>query len=401
MAITIQQNASGWRPAYNDLPYVVSSNLVNTYYKFKYVCDVYATDGVTRIARLKTPPRADSVSGYAYFDIKRVLENYVTDDITTTSGLTASNSYYGYGVKFGEEYSLTAGGTANVASGFTAMQSGWVFGGAFEFRNFINFNIVDWQFDSTGLGGTGKWLTNSPVIKTVARDEREWLYGIRKPGQTTSVNITYSFYRAGENTPYDTRDIAWTTQKLIRIPAGLRSVEEYFNTTFPDAASVEIIAGLVITTLRRYNIDTPCGKYDRQRIHFLNRLGGYDSFTFNMKSELSSSITRKSYGQKLGALTGSSYGFDPRGRGMQVMDTQESRQYRFNSDWLTEEQMDWLNELISSPKIFLDNGSAGEGSLIPLNVDTNSFQFKKKQNDSVFQLEFMASLTVNETRQRY
>lgn len=408
MAISIYQNTSGWQPAYNDLVWVVGSDLAASKYNFKYVCNIYATDGVTLLATLKSYPRVDSPSGFAYFNIKRIIENYVSDDfnaVTFPLVIDVTNGRYNYGLKFAEEYSNTPDGELVIpTSGITAMQSGWVWGASLEFKDFIDYKQSDYCVDTSGNTAKGRWLTNMPTTPfvEVGDNEKGWLYAIRKLGQTDPQYIVITLSTSGTTV---NRFIEWNDEKMIRIPAAPQSLREYFGEAFTDLKDYGILGTNVEGGDFFYNITfkvvNRCGIYDKQRIHFLNRLGGYDSFTFTMKSEVSSNIERKTYGHKLGELFGGQYRFGYLNRGVVVSDTREKRMYRFNSDWLTEAQATWLNELITSPKIFYDDGRVGNISITPLNVDTNSFVFRKKQNEKLFQLEFTASFTTDEIRQRY
>src|SRR6478609_2380269 len=257
--ITIHQNASGWNPAYNDNVWVLGSNFAGTKYNFRYVCYVYATDGTTVLATLKAFPSTDPSSiNNAYFNVKRILENYLTDTFDLTTTLQCDDSYYAYGIKFAEEYSNTPGGDIIIpASGITAMQSGSVWNAAIPFKDFVAFDDADYYIDTAASSGT--WLTNMPVVNAnangqfdIADTERAWLYAIRKPGQTNSVNINYTFNKTG-SAPVG-KTIAWTTQPYIRVPIGLANCREYFSDALVGITNYGIVVSnnsgfAILTTL--------------------------------------------------------------------------------------------------------------------------------------------------------
>jgi hypothetical protein len=85
MAITIQQDITGFRPAYNDDFYVVSSsNVAQT--NFQFIADLYVNGSY--VTRLKTFPHA--THGTGLFNPKRAIENYVTKDFDLATNLFAT-----------------------------------------------------------------------------------------------------------------------------------------------------------------------------------------------------------------------------------------------------------------------------------------------------------------------
>jgi hypothetical protein len=81
MTITaVNQQPQAFSPAYNENIYLVtSSGTAQT--NFRYVFDVYETNGSTLISRVKLPARP--TDNRCVFDAKRVIENYLSYNLPT------------------------------------------------------------------------------------------------------------------------------------------------------------------------------------------------------------------------------------------------------------------------------------------------------------------------------
>src|SRR5688500_14051742 len=101
----INQQPEPYSPAYNENIYLVSSSGTSQA-NFRYIFDVYQSDGATLIARVKLPARPGDNRGL--FDAKRIIENYLSYDLPPANEIagfkTNSRSFYKYTVKVGEEW---------------------------------------------------------------------------------------------------------------------------------------------------------------------------------------------------------------------------------------------------------------------------------------------------------
>ncbi len=113
MAITLIAEPYDFSPAYNPLKFIYNSTNKNEL-GFKYIFDVYASGTATKIGEYRVFPQI--TSGYGEIDLSKLLSTKVTFDtsITTTTNYNASNSYYKYDVKIGEEYVVNYPYTASL-----------------------------------------------------------------------------------------------------------------------------------------------------------------------------------------------------------------------------------------------------------------------------------------------
>lgn len=155
--------------------------------------------------------------------------------------------------------------------------------------------------------------------------------------------------------------------------AGVTWISGSVTTTNPNIAGYIITIGQWVGTFiansvpHIYNITSNCG--DRQfRIHFLNRLGGGDAYTFNNKK------TRKESAKSSTAQKALTWGFTTTdahyiyNRGKFKFDAQGERSYVLESQIYDEDTAEWLAELIQSPETYLETP---EG-LLPILIEDAS-----------------------------
>ena len=103
MAITSIAAPQDFTPAYNPLKFIVDGTNKNLL-GYKYIFDIYPQGGATKIAEYRVFPEFST--GYGRIDISKLLQTKVSYDnnLSGTIAYVATNSFYKYDVKIGEEY---------------------------------------------------------------------------------------------------------------------------------------------------------------------------------------------------------------------------------------------------------------------------------------------------------
>jgi hypothetical protein len=128
-----------------------------------------------------------------------------------------------------------------------------------------------------------------------------------------------------------------------------------------------------VSEVKKYKIDTRCSNYENQRIVFLNRLGGWDYFNFTLDAKKSITISRTEYEKIL------DWNYNIGDRGKTILAQKAETRMTINSNWITEKDSIWLEELLTSPEVFLMPytniiyQNAGPIRLTP--ASTNTFAF--------------------------
>lgn len=397
MAITVRQQPANLFPAYNDAVYIVtSSNVAQP--NFKFVADIYVNS--VKVDRMLIPPHPTELSGKV--NVSPLLESRVSVDINLSDNriLPNNNSYVQYEVKFGEAYGSS--GTV-IYPNLTNISGKYLWNAVVDYPTFCNYSSGDY---------IGDFLTENPLSKSgmeLSVDDNAWLYWNNYNLDTSYVQVrTYN----SANTLIDTFKIdnKYTTSRFLRMPTG-----PYNILNIPDAQFIlgvqPIITGSVayytvqtfdssntdISDRIQYNIIEYCTRYEKRRLQFLNELGGYDTFNFTLVSKETMDIERSMYKKDLGSY-GSSYSFvnSPNDRAYSQYHTKIKDKVSIQSDWVTENQLAWLEQLVTSPDVRLDDGTY----LIPINITNTSFEKKKVVNEKLFNLQLEYTLSYDRYRQR-
>lgn len=100
------------------------------------------------------------------------------------------------------------------------------------------------------------------------------------------------------------------------------------------------------------NIDT-CGAFDPVRVSFLNQYGVKDYFTFDKRNTYNVETTRTNYKQSLGSWNSGTFAIDQVGRGLRTFASSLKERMSMETNWLTDAESLWLQELFTSSHINL------------------------------------------------
>lgn len=395
MSITINSTPASYSSIHSPLWFVVSStNIAQT--NFKYVCDVYV--GGTLIARLKSFPQPTSTKGI--FNVAPIVRNYwesyFKPNVSTFSAFpyTGSDIYVSYEVKFGEEY----GGTT-----YTNLQT--------QSATAYNY-VLDYLYSPTSdvFISPSKYDTSYAGFYLTNRDKNQ----IQFPHSLLSTGTLYtSFLSDAENTSKNLSiDVAvyngstttvstgatqsWKDFALVDISP--RALNTYIGSSIINSTTKYYdarikIAGVQVDTMR---VNLTCTQHDVIALHFLNSLGGYETFHFTLVNRQTRNVERKSF-QRL------QYEYESATTAMDMVDaygrlyggtipfaTQQKLTYRLISDWINFTDYNWLKEMIASPEIYMERNS----QFVPIMISTTTWSEKKRFADKTFNLELDIDLAL-------
>ena len=218
----------------------------------------------------------------------------------------------------------------------------------------------------TAGSGFGEFLTNSPRTINIATGESYVLslYSSNSSPNAISVNFRDA---AGNSLASHTISYTATIGGRYDIAIGLANLAAAGITPPTGAYDYRISVGVLSGTFSRsseffvFKIVNQCD--GAQRVHFLNRWGGFDSFTFtgfNTGSVKPSSTQYEKYLRN---------GFTPKDRGAQAQYRDVVQTMNLNSDILSQDESEWLAELVGSPVAYMETA----GQLIPITIDDERF----------------------------
>jgi len=139
------------------------------------------------------------------------------------------------------------------------------------------------------------------------------------------------------NTISDYYPYSFAISEIVIQPVGPEEPPEPMGTTIASA----------ISEPKTFKINCEDSRFEPVRLRFQNPLGGHDHFTYELKSVEKLTSTRNSY-TKIKNTTrenvGSKYNYESRGKQDYYSTTELS--YSVNSNWITEEELTWLRELV-------------------------------------------------------
>lgn len=408
MAITIITNPSTYVPAYN--PIIVTASSTNTAQpNFRYIVQVIFSYPSVVTKTIKLSPRPD---GFLLFDAHRIVENYLTSDFTignATDSISCPNSYATFVIDIGEEYGSTPAEYLSLAdTGTLQAINASVKHSVSSFGNetdLINLAIATQYRMIVGTTSTTrKFLTTAPRTGIKICDDSNFYLYIATSATAEPIKLllnTYDSFDALLGTGIKT--LTATTDIVIRYGVGTKNINEW-NAAYLVGASYYTITlcdntPAALGETIRFNIDCGCSKFNESfRLHWLNPLGGFDAFTFNKKFDRSFNIKKANYTKILGAVDGSgAFTFTTAQAGKVNFDTRTTETIKINSDWITEEENEWLWTLAKSTQVFWEIDS---DTYAPVTVTNNSYKQQTYAGKKLFNAEFTIEISNEIVSQR-
>jgi hypothetical protein len=349
MPITLVEQPQSHTPIYNDMVTIMGSTIVsNPKFLFCLDVEIIIEPSTTQyLGRLKSPATVDLNTSFSrgYFNIKELLKasnffqtkrNYLLADISQAIRLTP-----------GEEYAASASGTpAYYPSSSIINYVG--FNGALrldEFRQFVPTDLIN-TGTIAASSGIGQYIMSSYTQpKNILKSTLNELTFLCNGGTNTRALITY--YNG--NALISTQTVAVTTANRtdLTVNGSYNALAVPTNATRYTIALERISNGNDLSPTYSYNLVDACSKYPTLNVYFQNKWGGYDSFIFNKKSTKRDSINRKTY-QKQDRYFSGYNSYDP---AIRTYDSEIKTRHTLSTDWVTEEEMTWLSELVESNNV--------------------------------------------------
>jgi hypothetical protein len=440
MAITINQYPTTPNMANNNLVFAVSSSQ-NSSPQFQYVANLTYSGSSTILQTIKQQPNP---SGYGVFDFGQIISNYLESDNTWTAApfATASVAAKRFQVRFGEQYATSISGAALLYSGLgypgnpavTASAYYYILNGLVE-----PYDKVDWNWPSgsyyttTAVNTTGSFsyqhaLTNAPTTQNIQDGEYATISFINGnfDGSTTAaqdiyvVQVTVYDATGSQLDQYDLANLVgngggprangtqvWsavaanqtTGTQLLTVGIGPQNLSDDGNALASSWAYYTVkaygqqSAGVFnpsgsYASLRFNKEGARCG-YDGVRFAWKNEFGVWDYYTFTLANGENTAIERQGYTKSFVdySTTTPTVVYDKKRRGALQFYNKLTNTQTANSDWLTQDEADWLRELFFSTNVFQQIGN----EFFPLVITSSTLTEKKNprtQKLFQYQIEF-------------
>lgn len=315
-------------------------------------------------------------SGDAYVAIPvGVSETNIPGMITTYDRIIGSSSF-GYAINGTRQYYNTHINSLSNQNGLTD-----IYGSG-------NFVIP------SGGSGTTKYnfLTNyntpdSTIYKEIFLNQYETVSLLSHT--QSSYNLTVTTYDKNFqqiNSVVSSNRSIPTDYVLYNLPIGTANLSSTINFATASYYTIEMNVGSDFSLIRR-KIKKNCGPYMNVRLMFLNRLGGWDYYNFDYDSTISMDITRTTFEKTI------NWNYTVGDRGTSVLTTQAATSTIVNSDWITEYDYTYLQELFTSPNVFVID----EITLVklPIVIQDTSWTQKTQLRDKLFNVSLTFKYAYN------
>ena len=387
MAITIIATPSAFMAAYNQVPYTVSSNLT-AQPNFNFIVDVNETSGANNpLARLKYPVQPSSAQ--LTFDVGNVLQNYVSYDFNNVTGVFGTNtdSRLKYFVQFRELYDVSgiptlSGVLASDPVTPSASSYNFVGNGIFDFEDYTST-----AYNSLDVSGFG-YLSNAESTERIESNQEKFLYWFDPNTAVKFIQYT------GANGNVVTAVTLTAKEHLFSIKAGKYAQDVLIagGISIIDTYNVSLLGATSnVLASRTFSLNTECSQYPTVRLHWMNKLGGFDTFNFNKNTINAMDIERKQFKAPL------PIGYSKQDRLKTNYNTTINDKISINSDWITEAESTLLEELATSPVIYLERSAT---EFIAVNITNTSYEIKTFLTDrKMFNVTFDIEYTYSRYRQ--
>jgi hypothetical protein len=434
-------------------------SIVATMFKVKFVAEVHISNkssslisAATKIGTFKTTPNN---KGVGIFDFSSVLETFLKPDHqgstfengsrykTSTSPsfnyipthpihlinkcAVSENSMRYLAFAFKIEYATTSDGAVVEPDNETTSISYKIFNGVLQYDDVLTLDGNDYGYniDSFILDDTsnpGKFLSNAPTTQYARLTDYGTFpfFNFLPAGNVDRVyRLHFRYYNSAGalldsediNTGWGnggvTTNVYWIFNKLMYcgvFPGNLRNWSSIFETAITNDLSYYTVvaedatSGAAGEVSERYRINIICPNergYEGIRLTWLNQWGVWDYYTFNMKSTRALTTNRTSYTQLGGTWNESTFKVAGYKGGKKNFRVNSTEKITLNTDFVTEAEGVWFEELINSTEVYILNGFDGtevapyptitNKYVEPVVLTTSSYVKKTVANDKLMQ----------------
>jgi hypothetical protein len=268
------------------------------------------------------------------------------------------------------------------------------FNGAFRWTDWSTYDSADYKLTNSNK----QWLTNQPQQFSCTLAEDLYL-NLRSPkGHDRIVFVNSngaSFYKAISN-----------VGEISQVPVGpnnygtltgtgalIDSTVDWYDVYYRTAAGVDSLK-------YRINLDRreSISEYD---ILFLDRLGSYSSFAFQLKSYERGEVTREIFNKDVKGYvnTNDNWTYNTEDMGFTQLNLNVVKSMDLNTNWMTQDMAQYFEELLTSPQTFIKKVTydCAEGAISttyqPCIVQNNTYEVFKQRNKNLIKQSITIKLS--------
>lgn len=385
--IEVETAPNKFMAAHNFIPYTISSDN-SPEPNFNFVIDVNETGGTSNpLARLVYPVQPGT--SRLEFDVGCVLKNYVSYDIDNVLSSIISpnqNSRVNYYLEFRELYDISGVPTlSSVLKSYPTVPSSTDFmvatNAVFDFEDYSA--LAYRNCDVSGFGFLNATLDEDEQIDLT---QYRTLTFFDPNRVVTHVQVT-----ANGIGPVTIPVTLTANEYLFNINAGKYLFETAGSVVTPTTILVKVLSSGTTLATKTMTSPVDCSVYDNVRIHWLNKLGAFESYNFNKNSFHNMDIERVSF------KAPSQIGYSTSDRLKTNYNTTIIDKIKVNSDWISDSLSEYFEQLLTSPVVFVERSAT---DLVAINITNQNYEERTFMNGRrLFNLSFDFEYSYNRYRQ--
>lgn len=440
-------------PAYNPIKYIIDNTNKNEP-GFRYIFSIYPAGSNTLIAQYRVLPAYST--GYGEQDISRLMQSLVTwnfaqgqvneswyqyrirlgyeyiDNIDYTSALTIDGlntniAYTAHGFQVGDQVLIVQadGGVANPAlEGLHTV--------IYAAANDFTVNVLWTTIGDPDINGNVSYADQrkTQVLDDEIIEDQEvfngaYSLGIYAQGSFPSADylgtINPSFALTSLTNPNTSSTAASITDNIFYLMCRVYSGDPYTLTyydmngnplgvdgtynpadglyNFPvDTSAYSItedfyieIANSAAKFYYYFSYDNRCA-INEDILYYLDRMGSWQSFNFQLKTYEKGQISREMYNQHIdGQVVSNEWEYSSDAMGSRTYNTNVSNTLDLNTNWMDQYNANRFQELLTSPQVFYYNGTDYRACTI----DATSFENFRQRNKNLIKQSVTIKLALN------
>lgn len=298
------------------------------------------------------------------------------------------------------------------------------FNGVFDFVDFIGYDSSIYTNSDYNSNPKGLFLTTLPTIPSTDVNLKGTVTYNVKRSSKIFLNTTNPFFK------YFTVEVGGIeyiinydkVDDIVQIPLGADQLNNSTDIYLWEGGSLSPAPQPIInTTTTSYKVygynsdpnsafqgltkqgyefifDDSCSRYEDIQLLFMDKLGSFVPYHFDLVSRNNKTINRVNYQTDYGkyADAANNWTYNTYDRGVSNLDTKITDVFTITSNWVNQLTSDWLMELIGSPEVYWVKEN---GEVLAINLTVNNIERKKSINDQIINYTLSFELSTKNNQQ--
>lgn len=229
---------------------------------------------------------------------------------------------------------------------------------SFSFKDFQSYNENDWIVNDVDNNKKLWTDSNKYGIQTV-KPTQDFFATVFQSTTEDPYQIVIIATQDDNTTDSFFYDVDWDIPcNQVRLMGDFSLVSDVISGSLPviksNTIQIDIKVNTIVDASETYSfyLDHSCEINDTQ-IMFLDRKGGWGSFAFGLKDKQIIRAKKNTYQRELGTVANTGFSYELNDSGFETYYAKIDEEWELNTNWMTEENSLYFEQLVTSPKAFI------------------------------------------------